>query len=130
MPLQENPSKNHSRLACYFPIETRPTGHKDSVLGGKSFPVVVTVQYRLDDGKIQAENWSPSTDRTSAFFDAATFNNLLYGHILPHKENTSAPIRKLAIAINEYLAGEIVMQFDMPDPTQVADFCGTLFHKK
>jgi hypothetical protein len=89
------------------------------------------VQYRIDDGKIQREEWSSSTNSSSAFFpSAATLNNLLYGHILPHKEGTSAPVRKLVIAVDQFLAGEIAMQFDMPDPTSIADACGVIAHKK
>jgi len=90
----------------------------------------VLASYRLDDGKIKQELWSPSTDGTAAFFTSVTLNTLLYGHFLPHKPDTNPAIRKAVIAVNEYLAGEIVMQFDMPDPTEVADACGGLVHKR
>lgn len=102
----------------------------EGLLSGTTFAAAVPVQYRLDDGKIQTEHWSPSTDHSAAFFDEPTLNNLLYGHVLPHKERTSPPVRKVVIAMDEYLASEIVMQFDMPDPTQLADVCGALVHKK
>ena len=88
------------------------------------------VQYRIDDGKIQHEMWSSSTNSSAAFFDAATLKNLLYGHILPHKEGTTAPVRKLVISVSQLAASEIVMQFDMPDPEQIADACGAIAHKK
>lgn len=101
----------------------------DGILTGKSFPEGIPVEYRLDDGKIQQENWSPSTDRTAAFFGESTLNNLLYGHVVPHKENTTAPIRKVVLAMDEYLAAEIVMQFDMPDASEIGDACGAIAHK-
>lgn len=90
----------------------------------------VPVEFRLDDGKIQQESWSISGDGSSAFFSDATLNTLIYGHFMPHKENTNAPIRKLVIALDEAFANRIVMQFDMPDPTDVADVCGITLHKK
>lgn len=102
----------------------------DSVLGGTSYPSAVLASFRLDDGKIKQEYWSPSTDGTGAFFKDVTLNTLLYGHFLPHKPNTSPPVRKVVIGINEYLASEVVVQFDMPDPREVADACGGLYHNR
>lgn len=89
----------------------------------------VRAKYRLDDGKLQDAPWSHSTDYSSVFFGDIDLNTLLYGHFMPHKENTSAPVKKVVIGFDEYLGGEIVMQFDMPDPTEVADTCGVIWHK-
>jgi hypothetical protein len=97
---------------------------------GTSFPVVVPVAYRLDEGKLQAENWHTSTDRSAAFFGSTTFNNLLYGHLLPHKENTNEQVHKVIIGLNEAFAAEVQIQFDMPDATEVAEACGVVMHKK
>lgn len=58
-----------------------------------------------------------------------TFANLLYAHHLYHKENTNPQVRKVVLGVNEYLGGEIVMQFDFPDSTEVADACGVIWHK-
>ncbi len=88
------------------------------------------VQFRLDDKKIQTGYWTPSTDFGGAFFTDLDLDNLLYGHMLPHKEGTGDPVRKVVIAANEFLAGQVVAEFDMPDPTQVAEACGVIFHKK
>lgn len=90
----------------------------------------VAVMYRLDDGKAHQEPWSISTDGTAAFFTDVTLNTLIYGHFMPHKENTGAPIHKVVIAMDEAYAGEIVMQFDMPDPTEIADVCGIALQKR
>jgi hypothetical protein len=89
----------------------------------------VRAKFRLDDGKLQDAPWSHSTDYSSVFFDDTDLNTLLYGHFMPHKENTSPPVKKVVIGFDEYLGGEVVMQFDMPDPTEVADACGVIWHK-
>lgn len=100
--------------------------------------VRVPVQYRLDDGKLQSAYWSHSTDYSSIFFGgecafcgngSEDFNNLLYGHLLPHKENTSPQVHKVVIGVPQYLGSEVVMQFDMPDATDVAEACGVIWHK-
>ncbi len=95
-----------------------------------SFPVVVPVMFRLDEGKLQTENWRTSTDHAAAFFGSDTFNTLLYGHFLQHKENTNEQVRKIVIGLDEAFAGEIQVQFDMPDATEVAEACGVVMHKK
>jgi hypothetical protein len=47
-----------------------------------------------------------------------------------HKEGTSDPVHKVVIAADEYLATQVVAQFDMPDPTPVAEACGVILHKR
>ena len=99
-------------------------------LFGSSFPIVVPVTFRVDEGKLQTDNWRVSTDHTSAFFDSDFFNNLLYGHALRHKENTSPQTRTVILGLNEAFAQEVQIQFDMPDVTEVAETCGAVLHKK
>jgi hypothetical protein len=53
----------------------------------------------------------------------------LYRHAMYHKENTTPQVRKVVIAVSEYLGGEVVMQFDMPDATEAAKACGIILHK-
>jgi hypothetical protein len=93
----------------------------------------VKVQFRLDDGKLQTDYWTASTNFSALFFNPyfpdGGFANMLYGHELPHKQNTSPPIKKVVLGVPEYLGGEVVIQFDMPDPTEVADACGEITHK-
>jgi hypothetical protein len=98
----------------------------------------VPVQFRLDDGKLQSNEWNHSTDYSSIFFGgecalcgngSLEFNNLLYGHQLPHKENTGPQVHKVVIGVPQYLGSEVVMQFDMPDATDVAETCGAVWHK-
>lgn len=102
----------------------------NTVLAGSPVSTGSEIQFRLDDKKVQAELWQPSTDFGGAFFSNLDLNNLLYGHVFPHKEGTGDPVRKLVIAANEYLALQVVAQFDMPDPTPVAEACGVIFHKR
>src|ERR1700680_2113277 len=84
---------------------------------GTSFPVIVPVLFRLDEGKLQTENWKTSTDHSAAFFGSDTLNTLIYGHSLRHKENTTEQVHKVIIGIDEAFAGEVQIQFDMPDAT-------------
>lgn len=90
----------------------------------------VSVEFRLDDGKLQSETWGRSTDFSAIFFRGYdVFANLLYGHHMYHNENTNPQVRKVVIGVPEFLGGEVVMQFDMPDATEVADACGIIWHK-
>ncbi len=88
----------------------------------------VPVQFRLDDGKIQQDLWSASTDGQTVFLNEMALDTLLYGHFLPHKEGTNPAVKKVTIAVNEYLASEVVAEFDIPEA--VADTCGVIVHKK
>jgi hypothetical protein len=118
----------------------------DTVVG--SYPGLVgervvkglNVQYRLDDGKVQGALWSYSTDFSGIFlsdplgnfsgFKDIILGELLYSHKAIYKENTSVPARKAVIQVSEYLGGNITMEFDFPDPTEVADSCGLFLYKK
>jgi hypothetical protein len=90
----------------------------------------VAVTYRLDDGKPQTELWTIGTDGTAAFFGEPTFNNLIYAHVAPHKENSSPPVHKVVIAVDEAYANRLIIQFDMPDPAEISEACGMVIHKQ
>ena len=49
---------------------------------------------------------------------------------MPHKENTYPPVRKILIGVPEYLGTQIQAEFDMPEPSVVAEVCGVVVHKK
>ncbi len=87
------------------------------------------VIYRLDDGKPKAELWSSATAGTSAFLDRFPFNTVLYGHYLPHRANSNPPTKKLVLKVDEAYAASIVVEFDIPDPDEMARTCGTTYHK-
>ena len=91
-----------------------------------------TVKYRLDDGKIQAATLYEvgySTDHQAISMEEIFVNNLLWGHMLTHKPNTSGRVHKVVISVQEHLDGDVVMQFDMPDADEVGAACGTEYRK-
>jgi len=95
---------------------------------------LVTTQYRLDDGKVHTNYYAHSKDYKvislkPQFCGECTINDFFYGHEISHKENTSPQIKKVVLSIPEYLGGNIVIQFDLPDITEVAKTCGTTYHK-
>ena len=97
--------------------------HKTSMIDNRH------VEYRLDDGKLQSGYWSYSTNFSGLFFGDQDFSNLLFGHILPHKPDTNPQVAKVVIGIQEQGAGEVVMQFMMPDAAAVGDACGVILNK-
>lgn len=109
----------------------------DSAVSGGD--VFVSVKFRLDDGKLQDEQWGRSTNFSAIFFSHPMcplceggydiFANLLYGHHVYHKENTTPQVRKVVIGVSEFLGGEVVIQFDMPDASEVGEACGIILHK-
>jgi hypothetical protein len=54
----------------------------------------------------------------------------VYGHFLRHKENTNEQVHKVIIGLEEAFAGEVQIQFDMPDVMEVAETCGAVMHNK
>jgi hypothetical protein len=105
-------------------------GVVDSHFYGGNSPSV-HVQYRRDDGKLQDNFWSHSTDFSAVYFDSPDLRlgEILYSHGLPHKENTNPQVRKFVVGLPEYIGTEVVMQFDFPDSTDVADTCGVIWHR-
>lgn len=77
----------------------------------------VAVVYRLNDGKEDKENWTPGTNKTSASFPKSSLQKILRAQTL-----------ELTAEDNHGL--KVVMQFDMPDPTQVEQTCDVDVSKK
>ncbi|MGC2695888.1 MAG: hypothetical protein WA738_08855 [Candidatus Angelobacter sp.] len=95
---------------------------------------LITTQYRLDDGKVHTEHLSHSQDFKMISLELGgcrecLINNLFYGHEVSHKEDSSPQVRKVILNIPEYVGGNIVIQFDLPDVTEVAKACGVTYHK-
>ena len=86
-----------------------------------------TVQYRLDNGKLQDANSMVgySTDYQAIHLDNLFVNNLLWGHMVFHKPGKGDQVHKVVIGVQEHLGGMVVMQFDMPDAKEVGAACGT-----
>jgi hypothetical protein len=102
---------------------------------------LVPVMYRRDDEKkIQRDDWQPGTNYSALFLDFESgfihnkgelrLNQLFYGHDVIHVEGKGEQVRKIVISVPEYLGGDVVMQFDLPDLTTVADSCGLIEHKR
>jgi hypothetical protein len=94
----------------------------------------IPTEYRLDDGKIHAEYLYPSTDFKAISLKApgcgeCVLNDFFYGHQISHKEGTSPQVRKIVVNIPEFKGGDVVIQFDLPDVTEVARACGVTYHK-
>jgi hypothetical protein len=120
----------------------------DSKVGFNEFALIGTraasglhVQYRLNDGKVKSEFWFHSADFSAIFlgeplgsfgmdFKDAVLGRILYSHQAMYKEHVSVPASKVVIQVSEYLGGNITMEFDLPDPTEVADSCGLFLYKK
>jgi hypothetical protein len=77
----------------------------------------VAVVYRLNDGKQDKENWTPGTNKTSASFPKSSFEKILRA-------------QTLELNAEDNLGLQVVMQFDMPDPTPVEQTCDVDVHNK
>jgi len=102
---------------------------------------LVPIMYRRDDErKVQHDAWEPGTNYSALFLDFESgfihnrgelrLNQLFYGHDVIHVEGKGEQVRKIVISVPEYLGGDVVMQFDLPDLTSVADSCGLIEHKR
>jgi hypothetical protein len=120
--LRCDPSPNHSRISGKLLDGFIVVNTVIDIKNGSE----TTVQYRLDDGKLQtAYDASNSTDFQAIHIEGLMLNNLLWGHNLFHKPGTGDQVHKVVIGAQEHLAGKVVMQFDMPDAQQVGAACGT-----
>lgn len=87
-----------------------------------------TVKYRLDDGKLQTASRFEvgySTDYQAIAIEDIFLDNLLWGHLIPHKPHSSGQVHKVVISVREHLDGDVVMEFDMPEAQAVGAACGT-----
>jgi hypothetical protein len=89
----------------------------DWVEGGFLYFPKVAVEYRLNDGKEEKEDWTPGTDKTSASFSKGSFEKMLRA-------------QTVQISAEDNHGAQVVMQFDMPDPTPVEQACDVDVHEK
>ena len=87
------------------------------VIHGIAYYPKVSVRYRLDEGRARKDQWSPDGDETSASFPKSVLKEMLRA-------------RTVLITMDEDHGAEVAVQFDMPDPTHVAEACGTVDHNK
>jgi len=84
---------------------------------GTSYYPKVAVRYRLDEAKEEKQNWTPGTDKTSAVFTKDELEKMLRA-------------RTVEITARDDRGSDIVMQFDMPDPSIVEKGCDVDARKK
>jgi hypothetical protein len=95
----------------------------------------VMVEYRLDNQKLKRGNLAISNDRTAAMFHYVNgtpfyVRDLLFGRQGWRKEAETYQTHTAVLGMSENLAADFVMQFDLPDVTQVADSCGLIEHSR
>lgn len=92
-------------------------------------PYTTTVEYRRDDNAPQAIILDLSDDFSAAFFSVDGLNYFLYGHKFSHRDAAGVQTKKLIVRVGEYVAGQIVAEFSIPDSTEIAETCGAIWHK-
>ncbi len=84
---------------------------------GISYFPKVDVLYRLNDAKEDKEQWTPSTDKTSASFLKSSLEKMLRAHTVE-------------ITAQDQGGASVVMQFDMPESGVIEQGCDVDQHKK
>jgi hypothetical protein len=82
---------------------------------GTSYYPEVAVRYQTDSKEGQEAKWSPGTDKTSASIPKESLKDILRAHTV-------------AITTDDDQGAEVVMRFDMPDPTLVENGCNVDEH--
>ena len=123
------PKASHNGKNLYEGLLSKSYIDFGTVLNSRS-PSSVPIIYRLDDGKPNSDTWTTGTDLTAAFLSRDALNTVLYGHFLPHRAGSNPPTKKLVLKVDEFQAASIVVEFDIPDPDQMARACGTTYHQK
>ncbi len=77
----------------------------------------VAVIYRLNDGKEDKEDWTPGTDKTSASFSKASLEKMLRA-------------QTVELTADDSHGSQVIMQFEMPDPTLIDQTCDINLHKE
>ena len=114
-------------VQCAHGVGSKPGHRLASYLVVGAVLDSASAQYRLDDRKPQPGlHWEMATNFSGVFIDGPDLTSLLYGHMFKHKIDPRNPVHKVVLVMREYAAGSIIMQFDMPDPTPVAEACGIL----
>jgi hypothetical protein len=88
----------------------------------------VFVEYRLNDGRVHNDLWPISTDGKSAIAPVLALNDMLWGHRLFPRAGKMVANKKVLVSAEEFGAGRVVVEFDLPDPTAVSEACGLVIH--
>ena len=55
---------------------------------------------------------------------------MLYGHFMPHTEDTTPPVSTIILGVPEYMGAQVQVEFDMPNPEEVGESCGIVIDGK
>ena len=84
---------------------------------GTSYYPKVSLRYRINDTKDEEKKWSPGTDKTSTSIPKDSLKKILRAQTVD-------------ITANDEHGSQIVMKFDIPDPTPVEAACNVDEHEK
>ncbi len=102
---------------------------REELFSAKPDPDGYFIEFSLDDGEIKADHWDNVLDYQAVGFGAEELNSILWGQPTPRKEENNPPVKKFVVNLQQQSAGKIVMQFDLPDPAVVSEFCGCTYFK-
>lgn len=103
-------------LLVGVPLKTKYVEPEEIKQGISYFPLI-NVAYAPDSGKQRREQWSPGPEKTSATIEKASLQRMLDAHTV-------------VISVDEDRAGEVTMQFDIPDSAALAETCDLLIRRK
>ena len=117
------------------PLSDRDGGNFDRAritFGGaiiNQIPYGAAVASRRDgDHTDHVELWSTSPDGTSVLLSYESTIEVLYRHFQPQPWTKSVPVKTLRITAEEYLAAKVIAEFQLPDPSSLANECGFIVH--
>jgi hypothetical protein len=83
---------------------------------GTSYYPKVLVRFRLNDANEVKEEWPAGSDKSSATFSKDWLKKMLRA-------------QTVELTADDDRGSQVVMQFDMPDPTLIEQGCGVYKHK-
>ena len=107
----------------------RDDSHED-LFSSKIDPDGYYVEFSYDDGEPQSDHWDNALDYRGIGFGQEELSGILWAQKWPHKEDSGLPVKKFSIRIQPPEAGQILLQFNLPDPTAVSELCGCTYFKK
>jgi hypothetical protein len=93
-------------------------------------PNGLPVSYRLDDGKPRNSLWDRSSDGTAAFLPNQEVNTLFYSRATQRKSDSGQAVKRVVLSVDQYLAGNVVIEFDLPEQESTYDSCGLIKHHR
>ncbi|MGH9711767.1 MAG: hypothetical protein ACRD5M_00500 [Candidatus Acidiferrales bacterium] len=106
----------HAYLLAGIPLEIKYV-EPDEITEGISYYPKINVEYSLDASKVRREQWDPGPDKASATMNKGSLERMIEAHTI-------------VISVDENKAGEVTMQFDMPDSAALVEACDLPNRKK